>query len=51
VRRQRHDPAEDQSKPEESRRGRNIRFSILGLAGALLVAAIIISIVSGVKIF
>jgi hypothetical protein len=41
----------DQPKPEESRRGRIIRFSILGLAGALLVAAIIIWIVSGVKIF
>lgn len=41
----------DQPKPEETRRGRIIRFSILGLAGALLVAAIIIWIVSGVKIF
>jgi hypothetical protein len=41
----------DQPTPEESRRGRIIRFSILGLAGALLVAAIIIWIVSGVKIF
>lgn len=41
----------DQSKPEESRRGRIIRFSILGLAAALFVAAIIIWITSGVKIF
>jgi hypothetical protein len=41
----------DQPKPEDSRRARIIRNSILGLAGALLVAAIIIWIVSGVKIF
>ena len=41
----------DQPKPEETRRGRIIRFSILGLAGALLVAAVIIWIVSGVTVF
>jgi hypothetical protein len=41
----------DQPKPEESRRGKIIRYSILGLAGALLLAAVIIWIVSGVKIF
>jgi hypothetical protein len=41
----------DQPKPEESRRGKIIRYSILGLAGALLLAAIIIWIVSGVKLF
>ena len=41
----------DQPKPEESRRGKIIRYSILGLAGSLLLAAIIIWIVSGVKIF
>jgi hypothetical protein len=41
----------DQPKPEETRTQKIIKFSVIGVACALLLAAIIIAIVSGVKLF
>ena len=41
----------DQPKPEESRRAKVLKVVVIAVACALLLAAIIIAIVSGVKLF
>jgi hypothetical protein len=41
----------DQPKPEQNRTQKIVMWSIFGVAGALLVAAIIIFIVSGAPFF
>jgi hypothetical protein len=41
----------DQPKPEENRTQKIVKYSIFGVAGALLIAAIILAIVSGARLF
>jgi hypothetical protein len=41
----------DQPKPEESRRAKILKVVVIAVACGLLLAAIIIAIVSGVKLF
>jgi len=40
----------DQPKPEENRTQKIVKYSVIGVAAALLVVAIIIAIVSGVRL-
>jgi hypothetical protein len=41
----------DQPKPEENRTQKIVKWSVIGVAGALLVAALIIALVSGARFF
>ncbi|HEY1531493.1 MAG TPA: hypothetical protein VGF80_11795 [Galbitalea sp.] len=41
----------DQPKPEENRTQKIVKWSVIGVAAALLVAAIILLIVSGARFF
>jgi hypothetical protein len=41
----------DHPKPEENRTQKIVKWSVIGVAGALLLAAIIIAIVSGARFF
>lgn len=41
----------DQPKPEENRTQKIVKWSVIGVAAALLIAALIIAIVSGARFF
>lgn len=41
----------DQPKPEENRTQKIVKWSVIGVAAALLVAALIIAIASGARFF
>ncbi len=41
----------DEPKPEENRTQKIVKWSVIGVAAALLLAAIIIAVVSGARLF